>query len=374
MASVGILTFHNTANYGAALQAYALQTAIRGLGCDAEVIDYASEFRRAIYSPHRRAWNQIRRGRNFVGTVVGAPVAYARLRRFNSFYRTHMRVGKVKFRSPTALSAAPPTYDFYVVGSDQVWSYRNNGRDFNYMLSFVREPRRTVAYAPSFGVSELPEDLVGDYSRTIARIHALSVRERDGAELVRRLTGRTAQVVADPVFLLEPAQWSAIEDGAATPTGPYILRYTSNPRYWQDFLRITNYPIGRQKIVHIGTDVRPRDMLDRRVSIAVDVGPQQFVHLVRNASLVVTSSFHGTALAIITRRPFIACLSGDKGRDSRITNLLESVGLMNRILGPELRATDVAAEIPYEDVARRVDDMVGASLRFLKGALTRRVD
>lgn len=37
---IGTLTFHNAANYGAVLQAYALPVALEKMGYDSEVIDY----------------------------------------------------------------------------------------------------------------------------------------------------------------------------------------------------------------------------------------------------------------------------------------------------------------------------------------------
>ena len=39
---VGILTFSNTVNYGASLQACALRRAVESLGCDCEILNYSN--------------------------------------------------------------------------------------------------------------------------------------------------------------------------------------------------------------------------------------------------------------------------------------------------------------------------------------------
>ena len=43
MKKIGIITFHRAKNYGAVLQAYALQHTLEQLGSDCEIVDYKCE-------------------------------------------------------------------------------------------------------------------------------------------------------------------------------------------------------------------------------------------------------------------------------------------------------------------------------------------
>ena len=92
-------------------------------------------------------------------------------------------------------------YAFAVTGSDQVWHNWHTKAIPDelsfYYLEFVEEAKR-VSYAPSFGFTEFPEEDIEAHRRGLTGMRALSCREQEGCELIRKLIGREAQKVLDP--------------------------------------------------------------------------------------------------------------------------------------------------------------------------------
>ena len=149
MKTVGIITFHTTINYGGILQAYALQKVLEILGYHPEIIDYY-DYRKDLekLSATRRllhlAWH---------GLVKKIIVGTERERRTDDFRRRYLWLSQRKFNNAYALRSAPPNYDAYITGSDQVWNPRVTGGrpDPAYFLGFGEASVRRIAYAPSFG-------------------------------------------------------------------------------------------------------------------------------------------------------------------------------------------------------------------------------
>lgn len=368
---VGILTYHDTANYGAALQAYATQYALTRLKVDAEIIDYTNEYRRGSYSFKKRFLTEIVHGRYLQAakTLAGMPMILSRAKNFNAFYRSYLKMSDSIFRTMRALKENPPEYDVYLAGSDQIWNFRNNGGDLNYMLDFVSDKSRTVSYASSFGLEGIPDEFKKKYASPLSQICKLSVREKKGANLVNQITGRKPDVVLDPVFLPEKEHWHKLAKVVDDSKSPYLLLYTSKAGYLAEFQRTIGCDAGRYDIVHIGTDLSLTDIFRRQVRVRSTVGPERFLGYIKKAHLVLTSSFHGTAFSILLERPFIVFLSGDNGRDSRIVELLSALGLLDRIFSANMSRDIVMHEIDYRAVNKRIAALRKQSLNFLENAL-----
>jgi PHD/YefM family antitoxin component YafN of YafNO toxin-antitoxin module len=312
---IGIITFHDTANFGAALQTYATVEWLCRAGHEAVILDYTNSKRQGSYQVNTRFRRQLR-NRQFasaLATLAGGWFIRRRIGRFDAFYREYTPRTPEPLGSRDALVRYARTCDAIIAGSDQIWNPRNNGDDSTYLLDFVDDPARTVSYASSFGAVDLLEHDRTVYSRLLARIQALSVREPTAAELVRELTGRSAPVVVDPVVLLPAEEWRRLADDETDyPTG--LLDYTASPGMLESFLRTTRLKRRFQTITRNGSAPRPRDLLTPGVKLAGSDGPLQFLGRLLRADLLFTSSFHATVFAILLRRPFVSVLSGNPGR------------------------------------------------------------
>ena len=155
----GLITFHFAHHYGAQLQALATMKAIQGLGHDCQIIDYRL--------PHTTRTNQLfkksRAVRDMASdahTALHYSAFQRRFQRFEAFVAEEMSLSSQRYTAFAQLREAPPAYDVYVAGSDQIWNpyiFQNKQFDPAFLLDFVREGRR-ISYAPSLGVPQLPED------------------------------------------------------------------------------------------------------------------------------------------------------------------------------------------------------------------------
>ena len=366
----GLITFHFAHHYGAQLQAYATMRAIQGLGWDCEIIDYRL--------PHTTRTNRLfKRGGGVRGAVSDAHTAlhYAafqrRFERFEAFVAEQMALSPERYTSVDQLRAAPPAYDVYVAGSDQIWNpyiFENRQFDPAFLLDFTQG--RKIAYAPSLGAPELPEDKAEQLRRFLAPYAALSVRERRGQALLEAVTGRRARVVLDPTLLLTGEEWGAL---AVPPRfqGPYILCYfVSDPGeaapYALALARRTGWPIVQL--------AGARRRIEGARELVFDAGPREFLGLFQNAGAVVTNSFHGAAFSLQFRKNFFTSMSPKERRQpefSRIYSLLSRLGCADRIIGLDATAP-AEAEMDYAQVYARLEAERAASLAYLDAALAGR--
>ena len=92
-------------------------------------------------------------------------------------------------------------------------------------------------------------------------------------------------------------------------------------------------------------------------------GPKDFLGWIKNAELVLTSSFHGTAFSIIYKKEFYA------SNTTRIESLLKQVGLEDRILCEDTNYTIQAySDINYKNVYSKLDKLINHSKKFLHKA------
>ena len=368
---VGILTYHNTVNYGAALQAYATQEKLVQLGIAAEIINYTNAYRRSSYSILQLMRRGLRDGQKIlaVKVLLGTPLIKLRKKRFAQFYRKRLKLSSKEYTTADQLKADPPQYDCYIVGSDQVWNYDHNGCDMSYLLDFVEDADKTMSYASSFGLSSINPVFQCDYARLLGRIRSLSVREKDGAELVKSLTGREASVVLDPVFLLTKEQWENVADNSIGIKNPFILIYTTKRSHYENFLRVAGQMVKGAHIAHLTTSTRLKDFFEPMTKVVFAASPGKFLGLIKNAGLVLTSSFHGTALSVIFEKQFVSFLAGNEGKDARIVGLLDQLGLNDRIFSYSMTPAQVDNKICYKAVQRRLDLLRKESIGFLENAI-----
>ncbi|MBI9107216.1 MAG: polysaccharide pyruvyl transferase family protein [Spirochaetales bacterium] len=365
---VGIITYHNTANYGAALQAYATQIALSEIGIRSEIIDYTNEIRKTEYAPWRKVFAQFKK-KKIVATIItfaAIPMIVRRNRNFKHFYKENLITSHQKYRKKEEIKNAPPSYDLYIAGSDQIWNWDGNGNDDNYFLDFVKDKSNTMSYASSFGMSNIPEDLIDKYIILIKSIRYISVREQMGANLVKQLIGKNVETVLDPVFLPSKEIWENLIRKESLNKKKYMLIYTNNHRYMEKFESAATFSNSYKKKIIMGTDFSIKQILNSNIKIKSSEGPIKFLRYFKNSDFIITSSFHGTAFAIIMEKPFIVFLSDHDGRNSRITSLLNSIGLSERIFDPDTINDVILKKIDYNEVNTKLHTLRTHSLRFIK--------
>lgn len=332
MKKVGIITMHKVINYGSALQAYALQRTIEKLGYDCEIIDYIypNEYHLSQYPqlPVWKPWILF-----IIQLLYGFPHK-KRIKLFDKFYKEYLKLSPVCYKTREQLQDNPPRYDIYVTGSDQVWNPKYIGEDTSFMLSFVSNVPK-ISFSASFATDAIPNKYRELYKTFLREYSAISVRERKGVEIVKDLTEKKAEVVLDPTLLLKGEEYNDIAKKSTIHIDePYILAYILGYSFHP-------YPYVEQLIKHVqrkmGYKVCLLNISNARMLFSSNtirlqrVGPSEFVYLFKNASFVITTSFHGTAFSVIFNKPFYALVK-EGNKDDRLTSFLQLLGLKDRAI------------------------------------------
>ena len=372
----GLVTFYHIHHYGAALQAAATERAVETLGHECEIIDYFVNQDNALF----RRPTGLGSAAADAHTALHYQALKTRYERFEQFSQDHLRISAHRYLSAAELRQAQLPYDAILSGSDQIWNPKifPNGH-FDPVFFGAFSDRRKIAYAPSFGIPKVPEDMEQELRSYLGAFSHLSVRERQGQAIVTEVTGQTVPVVLDPTLLLTAEQWSTaasrhmVAQGgrqALTPQG-YILCYCINrpgalAPYIQEFARRSGLPV--VQLCGIRQKVHPK------ARCILDAGPAEFLELFENAAFVFTNSFHGTVFSTQFRVPFFTAVSPAELADpesSRTFSLLSRLGLSDRIVGQG--STD-ALETPvdWDAVEPRLLAARAASLEYLRDALENR--
>lgn len=366
---IALLSFHTAANYGASLQAYAFEKFLNDKGFDCEYINYVNASRAHEYSMTWHIWDSLKNGRvkSAVAYALGSPFMTLRKIRFNRFYEKFLRKTKEVYRSSEEALVLNGKYDYFVVGSDQVWNPLCNGDDAAFLLDFVKDGQKRVSYSSSFGMSEIDDAHKEIFKKNFEQFKALAVRESIGQKLIKDLTGRDSLLVLDPVLLLTKEQWMEVMPKFDSKER-FIFSYTNRDSQAADFFK-TGYKLDGRKHYVLSRYTRPQDFINPQTRVKYCMSPEEFLYVVNNAEMVVSASFHCIALSIILNRPFVAFITGDKGKDERILSLLSALGLDNRIFRENMRLDEINAPIDYAAVNSRIEDMKKTSVEYLLNTL-----
>ena len=322
MASVGILTFLHNENYGSALQAYALQRAVREAGFECEHLDYRPDRAEKVRNLLRSGNSPklILDGLRKRGVKAEQAQARRKSRAIPDFYARYMRLS-APCRNGAELREAGKKHGILLCGSDQIWNpvWLNE----NYFLTFAEPGQRKMAYAASLGVSTLPaRGKTEKIRRWTEDFEAVSVREEEGATLMERMTGKRPDVMPDPVCLLSAEEWGGIA-AEAPAGGGYLLCYFigENESYWEEVRRLARETGLRVLVIPVTAE-----SYRSGYELLGGIGPEGFLGAVRGAVRLVTDSFHGLVFGSIFGAP-VTVLRRDREGDpeskhSRVENFL----------------------------------------------------
>ena len=285
----GIITFLHNDNFGSSLQAYALQRAVRDMGYECVHLDYRPDRTEKIRNLLKSGNDPKLILEGIRKREVKADQSGARRKSeaIPAFYQRRMKL-TAPCRNQKELRKASRDCDLLLCGSDQIWNpvWLNPA----YFLTFADRNVPKAAYAPSLGVSRLPKaGKIRKIRRWTKDFRAISVREEEGAQLLKQMTGREVPVLPDPVCLLSVEEWNEIA-GKAPEGEPYLLCYFigSNPVYWERVLTL-------QKETGLRVIVLPVTAESYRSGYELldGAGPEDFLAAVRDAACFCTDSFHG---------------------------------------------------------------------------------
>lgn len=368
MKTVGIVTIHKINNYGAVLQAYALNKYLRKNNIEAYTIDFRTPRVAESYHIYYPFKSSMDIPRNIMCARYSKELAL-RNKRFNDFLNSNVPMTKKAYFSDEEMEQENFEYDYYICGSDQIWNtHCTNYRD-SFLLSFVKDKSKCISYAASVGENTIIEPLIPKFKNELSNFKALSVRETQGAQHISAITNRDVKTVVDPVFLLSKEDWENISVDVPIKK-PYILFYAVHNG---DIEGMRDFAKNMQKTLHMPLVVinfNLKDLLYKNKKY-YEAGPQEFVSLIKNAEYVCTNSFHAVAFSSILHTKFWAFASEPTvSTSSRIHSITEMLGLTDRVLNRKISDNiDLTKDIDFVEVDRKLQAMVQKSKEFLFNSL-----
>lgn len=365
--SVGIITMHRVLNCGSAIQAYALQRIIQNMGFAVEIIDYKFPNR------YHRKLHKIVNIRGYIKEIYGFFLNIRNRVNFKRFYEKFFNLSECHYDSKEELSLLKPHYDIYLSGSDQVWNPKSIAFDTSFMLSWVEQGKK-IAYSGSFATTHIPNEYKDVYSKALSQYDSLSVREESSLSLIKELSGKDAEFVLDPALLLGPDDWNDIIQDADVHIECeyiliYILGYSFNVYPWAyNLISYLENKYNKQVVIL----AMSRTYLYRLKNkyIVHKISPQNFLSLIANAFLVVTDSFHATAMSINFQVPFYSLIKDKASKDNRVYSLLLSMNAEERAIVYDSSFEELpAVNMNYNPINAKLQSLRNDSISYLLKSL-----
>lgn len=303
-------------NYGNRLQNLATQWIFEEQGFQVET----------IHNPFEPQYSDVKhKMANIMKSIVGNRGQKLNVKRecaFNSFDKKYIKYSKYWINKKRDRKILDKYYDYFICGSDQLWnpSTYNYGAN-NFAMFTISKKKLTMA--PSFGVEEFPKEREKEFREYLNSFEMLSVREETGKAIIKKLTGRDAEVVIDPTLMISSDKWlEIVEKPDWIEDKNYILCYFLGNQYMMDWVN----ELAKKD------DYKVINLMDNSNKKIFCTNPAQFLYLIKNCKLMVTDSFHGSVFSILFQRPLVVMERKDSfvSMNTRLDNLLKMFKITNR--------------------------------------------
>ena len=350
---IGNLTFQRTTNYGAQLQNYALQEYLKQFNnLEVDVINYENE---KINGVERRIGLLEEKSiKNIIKYFLVGRKRNNRWDKFEEFRSQYMNL--TERYNKYNIEQIENKYDYFLVGSDQVWNTDITGNDYNYMLDFVKDNKKKCSYAASIGKENIDNKKL---LTKISEFQQINVREDSAKKLLEENGIKNVKTVTDPVFFLSKDEW--IKKLNLVPKkGNYILVYIID-NYKENIKRIREY--AKQKhldVVYINNNI----LNSHKVKDIKTASPKDFLEYLYGAKYVITGSFHAICFSLIFNKDFYYILNKTNKRNSRMTDLMNKLDIKNKDVTDkkEIKETN----INYELINLKIENEIKKSKDILK--------
>ena len=343
---IGIITFHWATNYGAILQAYALQEYLIGCGYDVEIINYkpkSYDFNWMIFLRHSKAL-----------LTFGKRMKVRKKEKLLSLFREKNLKLTKRYYTQNEIEQASFDYDLIISGSDQIlnpsFTISGEGKPTSsYYLSFAKNAKQKMGYAVSFGCVDYPEPAKQYAKQWINNFDKIGVRESTGLKILESLEFKNKGIIVpDPTILMGKELFEKVTVEPPKDVNDYICVYMLRRR-----IKVKN-----ENVVYIDDNHKPLSL-------------EQWLGCIKNTKAFITNSYHGLIMAILFHIPFVVVLEQKKGvgMNDRFVTLLQKFNLLERIsVGDINRYQEIMRKpIHWEEVdvlLKQYSDVGKAFLKF----------
>lgn len=343
MKKVGIITMLGNNNCGNRLQNYALQEIIKEKGYEVYTIKndkFLNAKKKFFKNILRYIWQNIR--------CINKGTKFKKFNKNIRFSHNMINIYNCKRFNKK--------YDYFVVGSDQIWKPTRLRMSYIDLLGFA-DPNKRIAYAPSFGLNSIEKKYCKSLQEELPKFKAISVREDAGKEIIKKATGITnVEVVLDPTLMIESDKWQKLEKK------PEIIKKDKF---------IFTYFLGDEDIEKLKLKFNNSEYQFINF-YKYNFGPQEFLYLIHHAELILTDSFHACAFSIIFNKNFYIFdrkqTVTNNNMNSRIDTLSRIFLLDDRRIN-SINSIDISKTINYNKINKILEKERKKSEEFLKKAL-----
>ena len=369
---IAIVTWTKWKNYGTFLQMYALQTLLKEYTSNVKVLSDANI--------HIKQLNEIKskNKKSIKNKIIDFIYKYilSNKKKLDSLYLKEKTNFDISFQNfidkyididydTENLNLVNNRYNIFVAGSDQIWSPLPSNFHPYYYLNFTDKTK--VSYAPSCGAVSFSDYYITQVEKLLKDFKQLSVREQITAATLSNLLKRDFFAVLDPTLVLPLKKWESLLPSKKSD-GNYILCYFLSDNLWyRNAIKELNKNC-KCKIINIATSRKQLNYF--KFNVFPD--PIEFLSYIKNASYIITDSFHGTIFSLIFSKDFITLkrFDDENGQNIRVENLLSISNLERRFIG-EKNISDIKKLTPidYDNVHRLLDKERTKSIQFIKDFL-----
>ena len=325
MHEIAIITINNNSpNYGGILQNYATNKTIKSLG----------------YNPITLIYEQCTAT---VGTKVKSILFKAGFKQYRTAYLNNTKIENfnkfrkkyISFRFIRKTNNLSKEYEYFVIGSDQVWNTNWINNELRKQMSFLTftDKKKKVCFSPSFGIDKIPDTWEKFVRNSLKEMNEISVREEAGAKIVEELTGKKAEVLIDPTLMLDRQEWGKLSKcpEIVNCKEPYILTY---------FLGDIPERAKNESIEYANQlNAKIYNLMDYSQEELFVTGPEEFLYLIAHAKLILTDSFHACVFSFLFEKPFLVYSreGNEKSMLSRLNTLLKKFDLERKYVDSNLK-------------------------------------
>ena len=370
---VNVITRHAPTNYGSLLQAIATQRVIMNLGHECRIINYIPKcetgVRMAITQLEQKTkWrrNPIKKA---IYLMVAEPETLLMDRKFLAMRKKYLLMGPCCATTGELKKLyAEKKDEVFLTGSDQVWGPISTGHyDPTYFLDFVPKSSRKLAFAASFGKAIFDEQTLKEYGVLLKKYDSLAVRENVAVELLKKMDISAKQVL-DPTLLMDADAWSEYVKPMKKPE-KYVLVYQIHANSDLDHYAVKFAEKAELPLLRVSPLLHQAKRSGKFVYCPDISG---FLDLIKNATYLVTDSFHGTAFAINFNTQFVEVLP-NTGTSSRNQSILELTGLTDRIVRDLNDFSYIDQEIDFKEANEKISTSRIESIRILEEMLAEQI-
>lgn len=360
--NIGIITHYDVHNHGALLQLTALIRVLQKKGINASALQFDKNYDfmgRALKAKYEIS-----------AKSVGIYIKYLKEKgigctKFN--FKKRQVLNKYKQDSGIIgdYYSDSPDLDAVIVGSDEVFALHTGPTPVFFGLCLPTD--NVFSYAGSFGPTTYEEIVkrhcIPFIKTGLANMKGVSVRDENSAQIVEKILGETPPIVVDPVLL-----YGYKDEIASLPISDekYLLIYAYDDRMNdpEEVNAIRAY--AKRKGLKIVSPGFYHSWCDENIN----VDPIELLGYFKNAKEVITDTFHGCVMSLITEANVAV-----KTRDSnyfKLSNLLSEYGLSMRLLQNWSDLDTVMAhEIDYDKVNKEIERRRNESMNILVSFLNK---